>query len=559
MAVAGLVAKGGVEEQKTSHLVLLIQVRWQLFLNSFQRRNRGIEVAIQTIGMIFVAMFALGTSVGFYFGTWAAVSKGQLIILNILLWAAFLVWQLGPVLFEGFSPGLNFREIARYPVSFPVYCFLNSAYGLLDPAAAVALLWMLAMWAGITTARPSWALPAALLLLIFAALNICCNRVVIGWLERFQSTRRGREIMVAVLLVVMLTPQIFQFINFQRIARSASGNPLLHVLAPINQMSPPGVVFDSLSGEGGGRAAPLILLAVYSLLVFILMVRQSRAIYQGEIYSEGSAHRRERLKLEPGWKFPGLDSPMSAIMEKEIRYLRQNLRLMVALAYPLIIFLLFFVRRGPFGVLSSGGRGTAPFFTHVGAAGLLAMFAGFTVLATTNVASNIFGLDQQGFGRWLLSPLPLQKVIFAKNLGHGLIFSTMYLVIAIGIMMSRPVPLLWFISISIGFFAVLIIQLAAGNLFSAYWPKRVDLTQMNSRMASNAAGYASFLVIIPVGIIGMMVVGATSFWDLPWLPVVISAGMLALALKLYSVFLNRATAYMYNHLEEMESALSKQN
>ena len=92
-------------------------MRWRLFVNSFRRQDREFEVIIQFVGVVALGAFVLGTSAGFYFLTVMAIGNHQVLIINLLLWAIFLVWQLGPVLFEGYSPGLSFREIARSATS----------------------------------------------------------------------------------------------------------------------------------------------------------------------------------------------------------------------------------------------------------------------------------------------------------------------------------------------------------------------------------------------------------------------------------------------------------
>ena len=50
---------------------------------------------------------------------------------------------------------------------------------------------------------------------------------------------------------------------------------------------------------------------------------------------------------------------------------------------------------------------------------MLAGMAGFILLSVPNMAYNTFGMDKDGFGRWLLSPLQLRKVLLAKNLANG--------------------------------------------------------------------------------------------------------------------------------------------
>jgi len=505
------------------------------------------EFLIQLIGTLLLGVFVLLTSAGFFLGTSAAFTERQPWIINILLWVVFLVWQLGPVLFEGYSPGLSFREIARYPVSFPVSSSLNCLYGLTDPVAVTCLFWLSAMWMAIMTQRPAWALLAALLFLMFIVFNVLCNRIVIGLLERFQSTRRGRELMVVVFLVLMLLPQAIQFMarDLGRTVRSVPLKPLLGAVLPVNRISPPGVLFEALTLNVPDKLLPLALMLVYTAIALLLLVRQSRRIYQGEIYAEGHAARRE-LKVAPGWRLPGVDLTISAIFEKEIRYLRQNMRLLVQLAYPAIFLVFIFFGRG---------AGKQVFSITHSASGLITTFGGILLMGVPNLAYNIFGLDNEGFGRWLLSPLPLRKVIFAKNLAHGLIFAAMYLLVSIVACTALPVAWTSVITTTIAFFAILVLQFAVGNVCSAQWPKKVDLTKMNSRMASNAAAYTSLLVTLPIAIICALVVAGSMFLDLEWLPLAASIAGVAIALAVYNLLLNRTVNHVYDHLEDIERIL----
>jgi hypothetical protein len=171
------------------------------------------------------------------------------------------------------------------------------------------------------------------------------------------------------------------------------------------------------------------------------------------------------------------------------------------------------------------------------------------------MAYNVFGLDKEAFGRWLLCPMPLRKVFLAKNITHGGILALLYLVVTLALVAVARVSLLQIATVTVGFFAVLVIQLAAGNVVSVHWPKRIDLTQMASRMASTAAGFASLLVVLPLGALWGAVGLAAWYWQLPWLPLALGLAILAGALKLYSYFLDRAATYTYAHIEEIAGNL----
>ncbi|PYP82223.1 MAG: hypothetical protein DMG65_26750 [Candidatus Angelobacter sp. Gp1-AA117] len=492
--------------------------------------------------------FALLTSTGFFFGATAALNQGIPWLMNVLLWVVFVIWQFGPVLFEGYSPGLSFREVARYPIRFPVYSFLNCLYGLSDPVAITCVVWLFAMWLAIMMQKPAWAPLAAVLFLIFIVLNVLCNRVIIGLLERFQSTRRGREMMIVIFLILMLIPQLFQFVgrDLERAGKLGRLKPILTALLPVNRVSPPGATFETLTLSASEKLMPLAILLAYTAIALLLFLRQSRKVYQGEIYAEGYAARRE-LKVDPGWSLPGIDLTISAIVEKEMRYLRQNLRMLVALAYPAIILIFIVFGRG-------GARQMFP-LAH-SASGVLCGFGAIMLLGVPNMAYNIFGFDNEGFGRWLLAPLPLRKVIFGKNLAHASIFAGMYLLVGMIVCAALKVAWVSVITITIAFFAILVLQFAVGNVCSAQWPKKVELTRMNSRFVSTAGVYTSLLVSLVIGVICALVMAASKFLELDALPLLASVIGAAIALLVYHLLLNRTVHHVYEHLENIERILS---
>jgi len=500
------------------------------------------------LGYVIGALFALGTSTGYLAATIFMLRAGKPHLLELLLWAVLLFWQLVPLLFEGFSPGLNFREVARYPVSLRMYVMLNAMYGLFDPAALAALLWLMAMWIGIVVVEPQWAIPAAGLLLAFAALNVFLNRIIMGLLERFQSTRKGRERVAVVLLILMLVPQVFNLMinGFLRMPRRSIPHWTLDVVSGVRHIAPPGLVVESLAPTATNSVVvPLALLTGYLALVVFLQVRQLRAVYLGEIYAE-SIHVRRELKVKPGWRLPGMSESMSAIVEKELRYIRQNARLIVLLINPLVLcaFLAF-----------AGSSRQRIGFGISGGTGLLGAFALLLAVSVSNLSYNTFGMDREAFGRWLLSPLPLQKVMYAKNLAQGGLMSAVYLLGAPLILYVRHVPSDIVAAMTVGFFGMLIIHLGAGNLLSVYWPKRIEFSQMSSRMTSGAAGLASLLVLLPTAAAIGAVTLATWFWKLSWLPLPAALAGLAISLVVYLQLTDRAVRHAEGHLEEIAGAL----
>ncbi|HEY3770724.1 MAG TPA: hypothetical protein VGN44_18765 [Candidatus Angelobacter sp.] len=528
-----------------NHFILLASLRWRLFANGLRRPNRRAELGLQVFWYVFGVGFVLFISAAFFAGTFALFQAERPDFIDLLLLLLFLIWQLAPILFEGYSPSLNFREVARYPISFRLYFLLNLAYGVSDPAALACLVWLFSMWLAVVIQQPALALPAALAFLLFAVFNLLCNRIIVGLFERFQSTRKGRERMVLITLVLLLLPQLLQFSARAMVANHSVKLPpsVLPVLIWTRAFLPSGFTARIFLFDGPTALRALAGLLILAGIVFLLLLRQLHAVFLGEIYSEAYAIHRD-LTVRPGWRLPVVDEVTSAIIEKEMRYLRQNSRLVLQLIYPPIIFLLL--------IFNSPAR---KFSFATKPAGMLAGLAGFLLLSLPNLGYNIFGMDKEAFGRWLLSPLPLRKVLIAKNLTHGGLLALLYLLVAAIVIAIAHIDLLNVATVTVGFFAILILQLGAGNLISVYWPKRIELSQMNSKMASNAAGFASLLVVLPVMAISGMIAFVAWYWKLPWLPLVLGIAVLAGGLKLYSFLLDRTVAYTNDHIEEISGNL----
>ena len=532
--------------------MLLLRLRWQILVNALRKSSRRAELGFQILWVLFWGLFLVVTCGAFFGLTLALLSIGRPDLLDLLLWAVLLVWQLAPVLFEGYSPGLSFHEVARYPVSFRTYYLLSVVYGLSDPAAITCLLWLFSMWVGVLLAHPApvmmhvpSAFAVAVALLLFAAFNLLLNRILTGLFDRFQSTRRGRETMVFVMFILIMVPQLLQFATGywtnMRILRPPEW--LLQALTPLRKYSPPGLVLRLFGFDDTSALLSFSALLLCCLAASLLLFWQLRAIYQGEIYSETYKARRA-LKVRQGWRLPFVDNVTAAIIEKELRYIRQSSRMVLQLIYPPVIFLL----------LAFNPAGRRMFFSRSPEA-MLGGMAGFILLSLPNLGYNTFGMDKEGFGRWLLCPPSMKKVFLGKNLTHGALLAGFYLLAeAIIIAAARP-NLLSLLTVTVAFFAVLVIQFAAGNLFSVYWPKRIELTQMSSKMASNAAGVATLLIMLALSAVGGIIAYVTWALQLPWLPLVAAVAILVASIRLYFYLLDRAAVYTWEHIEEITSNL----
>ena len=109
--------------------------------------------------------------------------------------------------------------------------------------------------------------------------------------------------------------------------------------------------------------------------------------------------------------------------------------------------------------------------------------------------------------------------------------------------------------VTVAFFAVLVIQFAAGNLISVYWPQRIELTKMNTKIASNTTGVASLVIMLAISALGRH--DCFCCLDFPT-PLAASAGaawrFLPPVSNFISWLLDRAARYTWEHLKRYTQA-----
>ena len=80
---------------------------------------------------------------------------------------------------------------------------LRTLLGFLTPSTIVGCFALLAAAVGIGVAKPALALPALIVLAVYALMNIFLTRMIGAWMERWLANRRFREIF-GVLMALMI-------------------------------------------------------------------------------------------------------------------------------------------------------------------------------------------------------------------------------------------------------------------------------------------------------------------------------------------------------------------
>lgn len=514
--------------QSTPHIRLLAAARWQMLVNSMRTKKKWLDVISKIVVGLLGAILAFG----------GALSLGLLVytgyprrpsVYGTALGVVFWAWQFLPVITAA-AWSMDFREIARYPISFRRFCLLEISTGLLDAVSATCLLWFAACWTGLLLVRPALAPRAAVMTFAMVAATLLINRVIFDYLEKLMSTRKGRARFFGGLMALSLG---YQFLVF---SGNRSGENVVRLFDKLSKAAgylPAGL---AASGVTGDMLPGLAGLAAYAILAGGPLLRLYRRKYQGEISSEGRGSAVKKSKT-PGWNFPGLSESASAMLEKEVRYLlSQPLGFMAFLFGPFtaLVGSLGFARRDP------GSREL-----------LFPFLAAWVILAIGSRAYNYFGFDAHGFDRYLLAPVTAREVIVSKNLLLGLLMIGNFLGAWLMLSFRAPVPAGQFLPVALGFLMAALASLASGNFFSVHFSFGVDPDRMRTQNTSGAATLG--IMVLQFAICGVL--AGTFYWKLPQLPVF---GLLSLAAALlYWISIDSAARWSESHSEEIARSLVK--
>ncbi|MGA6955589.1 MAG: hypothetical protein WBY73_10810, partial [Candidatus Acidiferrales bacterium] len=485
-------------------------VRWRLFVNSLRTIRGRLEVVSRAFMFLGFAMLGLGGSFAMGLGAWYFVSHGRTEVLALLLWPLFLFWQLFPVMASAFTENVDSSNLLRFPLSFPSYFLIRIAYGSLDPATAVGSLWLLGMAVGIGFASPAYFFVALPILILFGIFNILLGQMIYTWVERWLARRRSREILGFVFLCVMIS---FQFVGPLTRHYGNTAGPVISRFTtqamPFERLLPPGLAAASLAralqGEYGLALGAFALEGAYALAVLWLLNVRLRAQYLGENLSEAVARTAKptaKQKIQVGWNIEGVPGSVSAVVEKELRYLSRSGPMLFTLVMPVVVLLIFRFTPGksdnPGGIFAHAADLAFP----VGAA--------YSLLMLTNLVYNSFGPDAAGIQFFFVSPVRFREILLGKNLAAAFVLAAeIALVWLATCLMYRPPAWDIVLATVTGVFFAMLVNLIAGNFLSVFTPKKIDFGTFGRQRASNTTAFASLgIQAVVVGLCAIALLAA---------------------------------------------------
>ena len=535
---------------------LVAGLRWRIIRHSFNNKSRRFDLLGLVFSGIFGALFVVGITIAFFFGTRFILENHQEHFLGLLFLALLVWWQLFPILLAGFAPQFTFRSLLRFPLNLSAFYLIGLAYGLADSAALAALVWMAAMVAATLVTQPI-ATPAMLLVcLLFAVLNITIERLLGAWVEKLLSKRRTREIFFALFILSMIS---VQFLNpiMQKYGRALL--PMARSWLPYFWLLPSAFAGDAVARaaqhQWGTALLKLFGLAMYLLLFSFLLWKRYTKLYAGEELSETAAPGRKEKRATPTTADESdalafLPPQVLAVFRKELLYLKRNSFLFFGLIFPPAMLLFFSMQfAGNHPTAFKHGIPPDRFFP-----GMMA----YLVLILIAPSYNCFAYEGKGIQTYFTSPVRFREVLMAKNLITALlVFSEIVLCVGlVGWRVGLPsVPVL-FATLAALVFSI-VGQLTIANWSSLSFPRKIEFGKMQGQRNSGMSVFVVLLVQIVFGGAGALILLSGNWTGNAWLPAEVFAVLAAAAIGGYFAALDAFTQLAERKKEVLIDALCR--
>ncbi|MBN8728974.1 MAG: hypothetical protein J0L64_00415 [Acidobacteria bacterium] len=461
--------------------ILWAQVR--TLLNFYSRGNQaGFWVAL-IASLAWYGLVALGAiSLSVLF---ADESKLPLIrrILAPGLLAAFLYWQLVPLMLASAGAALDLKRLAVYPISRSQLFGLEVLLRFTTGIEMVLLLLGASLGLLRNPAIPFW---SVLAFLPFTALNLCLSAGLRDLLTRLMSKRRTREI--GVLLVVLLAglPQLLMLRDAPaRLTRLFEYTSLL--------AWPWSATARLAGGEWSWPAAGILLVWVGAAYWF------GRSQFERGFRVDAAAERATRSPAKPEgqpwydrlFQLPGaiLPDPLGALVEKELRFLSRSPRFrlvfLMGFTFGLLVWLPMALRSGN--------------SNSVFASNYLTFVTVYALMLLGEVSFwNTFGFDRAAAQLYYVTPVPIGLVLVGKNIASAIfVFLEITAVTLVCALFRMPITAGKLAESYIVAFILAVYLIALGNLASVYYPRPVDPAQ-SWRRSSAGKMQAMLMFAYPV-------------------------------------------------------------
>lgn len=508
-----------------SQLATLIWLKWTLFRNSM-RSSKAVANRIATV-LAMLAALALALLIGLGLGVAAyvltspkvglqnfqararageqVIPPAEFIFFSIFA-LLYLLWATLPLSIGSsrqFDPG----NLLLYPISLRKLFAVDFVSEIASLQSIFAIPAILAIGVGAGLAQGKLA-AGALIALAAVFFGVALSKWIstsVGSLIRRKRTR-GETLLALIGVVAGLGGALFGQIAPVLLRHADSISAL--------RWTPPGAIAYGLvhglrKNNAAGFALALAVISTYTLILISITYWLARRSILG-----GGPTRRARRKvsLEPvteaytGWKIPLIPPELSAIVEKELRYVMRNAQVRMMTLMPLILIAVRLMNRRRFNQAGSGGSTFATGFFKYGEGLMATTGILYIFLILAGLFCNQFAFEQGGMRTLILSPVDRKLILLGKNITISmvaLVFSTGLLVINQLVFRDGTPGALLFVVLS--FLTFVPLMSVMGNWLSVRFPKR-----MNFGKRLNVSGVVGLLLIPMVFVLALPPLAATA-------------------------------------------------
>ena len=562
-----------------SQLSTLIWLKWALFRNSMRSSKAVVNRVATFIGMLAALALALIVAMSLGVGAYALTSpelgfqafreakpdraagipSAEFIFFSVFA-MCYLFWAILPLTMGStrqFDPG----HLLLYPISLRRLFAIDLVSEVTSLQAIFAVPAILAV--GIGAGVGSGNLPGAMLIALLAiAFGIALSKWIstsLGSLLRKKRTR-GETLLALLGVIIGLGGALFGQIAPSIFRHAESVSAL--------RWTPPGAIAFALSdglkeGNPSAFAACAAGLVAYTLVLVVLAFWLARRAVLG-----GGKRKRKRevpVKAEQaegysGWEIPFVSLPISAIVEKELRYAMRNAQVRMMAFMPLLLIVIRLINRRHLDGqdFEGGGRLAADFFTYgqplMMTAGILYVF-----LILCGLFCNQFAFESAGIRALVLSPGNRRNILIGKNIATcvvALILSIALLAINHFVFHDVTPGALLFGGLSFLIFAAMVCVM--GNWLSIRFPKAMKFGKR-----SNVSGAVGLLLIPMIGVLTLPPLAAVAAGFVAGSLLVeyaTLAVLAALSIGLYALIISsQGEALQRRELEILEAVKSSDN
>lgn len=442
-------------------ITAILRVQWLSIRNMHVRSQRSGTIMSAILLLVWYGMWA--------FAAYAAFALGRHIDDRPLLEAALprtllgvlLYWQLSPLVSATLGASLETRKLLAYPIPHGQLFFIET---MLRLSTAVEMLMVLAAgYAGLLlnpmlAAGWTGAGRMAGAMGLFIVFNLLLAAGTRSFIERMLSKRRLREVFMLVLVMMLGAPRLLVETGFpmERLSWLLKGGGDFWL--------PWGAAGRMLLGEPSYFAV----LLVWCVAGYFF----GRSQFERNLRFDADAARATVIREDSGriawseraFRLPSalLPDPIATAVEKELRALsrapRFRMTFIMGFTFGLLVWLPMVMGRHANGSFFSGN-----FLTMVSVYAL-ALLGQVSYL-------NAFGFDRAAVQMYFVAPVPLRKMIVAKNIAAATFILLEIALVTAASVIFVPIAPAKIVEAFLATAVSALYLLAVGNLMSVMYPK----------------------------------------------------------------------------------------